>query len=160
MAQFKFKLEAVLKHRKSVEKEKLRDFSHAAARLKEIEDQVHELNRSMQETNDDVRKNRLVGRLDVSFITAHRRYLVGMQKRGADLVREMAERQKAVDVARAALAEAARQTKILEKLREGQQARWKEELDRKELAQMDEAGMQLGYAQLQADLIRMNESST
>jgi len=154
MAQFKFKLAVVLRHRQAVEKEKLRLFSLAAARVKEVEDQIQALNRTMQETNDDVRQNRLVGRLDVNFITAHRRYLMGMQRKGADLVRLLAERQKEADAARAVLAEAARQTKVLEKLREGQESRWKEELDRKDLALTDEAGTQLATEEILKELTR------
>jgi flagellar export protein FliJ len=111
--------------------------------VKELQDQLAALNQSMQSTNDDIRQNHLVGRLDVSFITAHRRFLTGMQRKAIDLVTAIAAAQKQADTARAALAEAAKQRKILEKLRETQQHRWREELSRKELAAADETAMQL-----------------
>ncbi len=76
MAQFKFKLAAVLRHRESVEKERQRDYALALARQKEIEDQLKALDQTMQATNDDVRQNHLVGRLDVS-----RRESLGLQVR-------------------------------------------------------------------------------
>ncbi len=157
MAQFRFKLQAVLKHRKSVENQRLRDFSAAQARCQAVQDQIQELNRMLLETNDDVRRNRLVGRLDVTFISAHRRFLMGMQRKGTELVQVLTERKKEADVARLALAEAARQFKVLEKLREKQEQRWKEDLSRKELAQLDEVGMQLGYEQVKAELARLDE---
>src|SRR3954469_21577836 len=123
MAQFKFKLAAVLRHRESVEKERQRDYALALARQKEIEDQLKALDQTMQSTNDDVRQNHLVGRLDVSFITAHRRFLLGMRQKAIELVAAMNKVQREVEAARQALAEAAKQRKILEKLRETQETR-------------------------------------
>jgi flagellar export protein FliJ len=143
MPQFKFKLAAVLRHREILEQSKERDYALAQGKVKELQDQLAALNQSMQSTNDDIRQNHLVGRLDVHFITAHRRFLVGKQRKAVDLVTAIAAAQKQADVARAALAEAAKQRKILEKLRETQQQRWREEASRKELAAADESAMQL-----------------
>src|SRR5258706_8778171 len=97
----------------------------------------------MQPANDDTRQNRLVGRLDISFITAHRRFLMGMQRKAIDLATAMAKAQQLVDTARVNLAEAAKQRKILEKLRETQEQRWRQELSRKETITADEIAMQL-----------------
>jgi len=94
-------------------------------------------------SNEDIRRNRLVGRLDIGFITAHRRFLMGMQRKAMELVAAMAKAQQEVDTARMALAEAAKQRKILEKLRETQEGRWREELSRKEMITADEIAMQL-----------------
>jgi flagellar FliJ protein len=143
MARFTFKLQAVLRHRAAIEQEKQRDYALVLARLKQLEDQLKALNQTMQETNDDIRLNHLTGRLDISFITAHRRFLMGMQRKAMDLVTAMAKAQREVDTARAALAEAAKQRKVLEKLRETQHDRWKQELSRKEMIAADEAAMQL-----------------
>ena len=143
MAKFVFRLQAVLRHRKAIEQEKQRDLALAVARFAELEAQLKALESSMRETNEDVRQNRLTGRLDVAFITAHRRFLLGMQRKALELATRMAAAQKDVDAARAALAEAAKQRMVLDKLREKQHARWREELERKELADLDEVGMQL-----------------
>jgi flagellar export protein FliJ len=56
--------------------------------------------------------------------------------------------QRDVHVARASLAEAAKHRMVLDKVREKQQARWREELDRKELAQLDEVGMQMSVQRM------------
>ena len=143
MAKFVFRLQAVLRHRKAIEQEKQRDLAVAVARFAELEAQLKALESSMRETNDDVRRNRLTGRLDVAFITAHRRFQLGMQRKALELATRMAAAQRDVDAARAALAEAAKQRMVLDKLREKQHARWREELERKELADLDEVGMQL-----------------
>ena len=148
MPRFAFRLQAVLRHRKAVEQEKQRDLAMAAARLKEAEEELAALDRSMRETNEDVRRNRLTGRLDVAFIAAHRRYLLGMQRKAVEVAGKIAAAQKVVDAARAALAEAAKQRMVLEKLREKQEARWREETERKELAQLDEVGMQMSVQEM------------
>jgi len=149
MARFVFKLQGVLRHRAAIEQERLREFALVQAKLKALEDQLKTLNQSMQETNDDVRRNRLTGRLDLGFITAHRRYLMGMQRKAVELVAAVASVQKELETARQALAEAAKQRKVLEKLRERQEQRWREELSRKELIAADEVATQLSYEQQQ-----------
>ena len=143
MPQFAFKLRSVLRHREIIEQSKQRDYALALAKLKDLQNELNALNASMQSTNDDVRQNHLVGRLDVSFITAHRRFLMGMQRKAIDLVAAMTKVQREVETARQALAEAGKQRKILEKLRETQESRWRDELSRKESAATDEVNMQM-----------------
>jgi len=143
MPAFAFKLQAVLKHRSAIEQEKQRLYALALAQFKDLEDQLKALNHSMQATNDDLRANRLTGPIDIPFITAHRRFLTGMQRKAIDLLAAMTTAQKAVDLARLALAEAAKQRKVLEKLRETQEQRWRQELSRKEMIAADEVAMQL-----------------
>ena len=147
MAQFKFKLAAVLRHREAIEKEKQRDYALALARQKELEDQLKALDQQMQATNDDVRQNHLVGRLDVSFITAHRRFLLGMRRKAMDLAAALAKAQRETEAARVVMAEAAKQRMVLEKLREKQQERWRDEAARKEMMALDEVAMQIAFAQ-------------
>ena len=143
MAQFRFKLEAVLRHRTVIEREKQRLYALALAAFKELEDQLKALNQTMQTSNDDIRQNRLVGRLDIGFITAHRRFLLGVQRKAMELVAAMNTAQQEVDRTRLALAEAAKARKVLEKLRETQNHRWQEEVSRKEMIAADEVAMQL-----------------
>jgi flagellar FliJ protein len=145
MARFTFKLDAVLRHRKAIEQEKLRLYALALANMKELEDQLKALNQTMHDTNDDIRRNHLTGRLDIAFITAHRRFLLGMQRKAMDLVGSMTKLKKEVDAARVVLAEAAKARKVLEKLREKQEQRWKDETSRKEMIAADEVAMQLSF---------------
>ena len=143
MAQFRFKLDAVLRHRTAIEREKQRLYALALAAFKELEDQLKALNQTMNTANDDIRHNRLVGTLDIGFITAHRRFLLGMQRKAMELVAAMNKAQQEVDRTRQALAEAAKGRKVLEKLRETQKQRWQEEVSRKEMIAADEVAMQL-----------------
>jgi flagellar FliJ protein len=148
MPKFQFNLEGVLRQRKHIEQEKQRVLAEKQTQLVEIQNALRQLEETVRSTNDDVRQNRLVGRLDMNFIAAHRRFLNGMQRQGLELAQRIVLAQRAVDEARAQLAEAAKQRKIIEKLREKQFMRWRENLARREQAEMDEIGMQLAYQNL------------
>src|SRR5262245_54016690 len=148
MAKFEFKLEGVLRQRKHVEQQKQRELALKQRQLVEMQAELQQLQAKVQQANDDVRQNRLVGRLDMQFLAAHRRFLAGIQRQGVAIAQKMALAQRAVDDARAALAEAARQRKVIEKLREKQLQRWRADIERRELAELDEIGMQLAYQNL------------
>jgi flagellar export protein FliJ len=66
------------------------------------------------------------------------------------LAQKMALVQREIDRARSALGEAAKQRKIIEKLRERQLQRWKMQRTRAENEELDDIGMQLAYRQLGA----------
>src|SRR5688500_14358638 len=143
MAKFDFKLEGVLRHRKNAERERQRELALVQAQLTRIEKQLRELDQDVQQASGDLRQNRLVGRLDLNFLAAHRRFVGAMQKKGMTLIQRMAVFQKQVDAARKALVQAAIQRKAIEKLREKQQQRWQDEQNRKQAAEIDEIGTQL-----------------
>ena len=145
MAQFVFKLEGVLRQRKHIEEQRQRELALIRREMAQLESELSELNAQVSSASNDVRDNRLIGKLDMSFLAAHRRFLLAMQRRGLTMMQKMALVQRQVDEAQANLAEAAKQRKAIEKLREKQHQRWQEELNRKELALMDEISMQMSY---------------
>jgi flagellar FliJ protein len=147
MAQFTFSFAGVLRHREHVEQECQRAVAGVQQRMREAQDALRELDQSMQGNIADVRNNRLVGRLDMGFLAAHRRYIASVQRKGTTMAQKMALIQRELDTARAALSEAAKQRKILEKLREKQLQRWTMEKDRKESAELDEISMRLFASQ-------------
>jgi len=140
---FQFKLTPVLKHRQLIEHEKQRVYALALARVNDLQDQLASLNQSIQTSNDDVRDNHLVGRLDLAFITAHRRFLMGVQRKAMELVAAIAKAQQEAETARVALAFAAREVKVLEKLRDTQHQRWRDEVTRRENILADEVATQM-----------------
>ena len=145
MPKFVFPLDAVLKHRAHAERERLRELAACQAEMARLQQELKALNESLQASAVDMKANRLTGPIDVSFLAAHRRYTVAMQIKGNALVQDMARQQKKVDDAQRLLAEAAKERKVIEKLREKQFERWKQEADRKEQADADEVGAQFGY---------------
>ena len=161
MARFVFQLDGVLRQRKLAEEQKQRDLAVVEAEMTALEAQLRELDQSVQSTTADVRTNHLIGRLDLNFLAAHRRYIAATQRKALDLAERMAAVRVRLDAARKALAEAARERKIIEKLRERREAEWKAAQARKEMAALDEIGTRIGYesglrqaAEEQAESIR------
>jgi flagellar FliJ protein len=152
MAKFVFKLEGVRRQRKHIEQQKQRELAIRQQQFVELQKALARLTETVQKTTEDVRKNHLVGRLNMEFLAAHRRFLVGMQRQAMGLMQRLALAQRGVDEARSELAEAAKHRKAIEKLREKQFTRWREEIAKREQAEMDEIGMQLAYQNLQASV--------
>ena len=145
MPKFKFQLEGALRQRKQLERMKQREMAIVQAEMNRLQEQLRALDSTVQTATADVRTNRLTGVLDMAFLAGHRRFMIATQRQSMELVQKMALVQRQLDEARAAVAEAAKQRKIIEKLREKQFERWKAELSRKELAEQDEVSMQLSY---------------
>ena len=148
MAKFVFPLESVLRHRERGEQERMRELAVCQAEMSRLQLELKALNDSVRASAQDMKDNRLVGALDVAYLAAHRRYAVATQRKGMLLVQEMARQQRKVDEAQRLLAEAAKERKVMEKLRERQHERWRSEVGRKELAEADEVGAQWGYRQI------------
>lgn len=145
MPRFVFQLEGVLKHRKHIEQQRQRILAETQARMSQLQSQLRLLDESVQQAGADLRQNHLVGRLDLNFLSAHRRFALSCQRQALALVQKMALAQRQVQEAQAALAEAAKQRKVIEKLRERHHERWAAALGRRELSEQDEIGMQLSY---------------
>jgi len=145
MPRFVFKLKAVLRQRRHVERQRQRDLAIVQGEMAKLDGELRAITAEVKAAEVDVRQNHLVGRLDLNFIAAHRRYVIAMERRGMNVVQRMAQVQKQVEAAQRALAAAAIQRKTIEKLRERQWERWKADWEAKEAAQTDEIGMQLYY---------------
>jgi flagellar FliJ protein len=148
MAKFEFQLDGVLKHRVNLERGKQRALAEVQAEMTRLQGELMALDRSVKAANEDMRQNHLTGRLDLGFMAAHRRFLVATQQRAQEIIAQMQGVQLRVDEARRHLVAATKDRKVIEKVRERQTARWREDLVRKERAETDEIGMQLGYANL------------
>ncbi len=143
MAQFKFKLQAVHRQRELLEQERQRDFAVAQGRLVLEQQELKRLDETVRLAVTDLRETQLIGPLNLSYLAAHRRFMLAMQRQGVAQFAKVEAAKKVVDAARVKLLEAARSKKIIEKLREQQEAEWKEALDRKETAALDEIATQM-----------------
>jgi flagellar FliJ protein len=153
MAKFVFNLEALLRQREHAEQQCQRVLAQKQRALAECDAELSRLNETVRKTNDDVRQHHLTGVLDMSFLAAHRRFMFAMQRQALSIAQRIAAAQKSVDEARHALAEAAKQRKVMEKLRERQLERWRAEQSRKDAAEQDEIGMQLSYDNLREAML-------
>jgi len=154
MAAFVFKLDAVLHHRERVEKDRYRNFAVVEGEMKRLEGELNALNQELQGNSADVRDNHLIGRLDLRYLAAHRRYMLGMQRKVHGLAQKMTQQQKLVDDARQALLEASKQRKILDKLRERQNQRWNEAQARRETSELDEVVAQMSFRRIEQAEVR------
>jgi flagellar FliJ protein len=146
VAQFLFHLDGLLKHRKNQERQRQRDLAAIAADMALLEQQLGALNGTVSTTLDDLRTNRLVGKIDVQFLAAHRRYILSVQRKTASIAQNMAAVQKRIDEARLGLMEAARQRKMLEKLREKHHQDWLAKQNHREFLEADDIGTRLALA--------------
>lgn len=145
MANFVFHLDPVLRHRRNVERQRQVALAEAQAQMAPLQATLDALDQAVRQSVEDLRKNRLTGTLDMTFLAAHRRFLNSSHKNAIEIAQQMAQVKLRVDAARRELADAARQRKIVEKLREKQYQRWMDERSRSELAMLDEVGMQIAY---------------
>jgi flagellar FliJ protein len=148
MAKFKFPLETVLRHRTHIEQEKQRDLARFQADMQQHQASLQQIDQTVQGSMDDLRQNRLLGKLDVGFLTGHRRHMLAVQRQATTLLQRMSLLQRQIDDAQQALAEAAKQRKIMEKLRERQKARWQADQARRELAELDDVTMRMTAASM------------
>ena len=152
MARFIFQLDGVLRHRERIEKERQRDLALAEAQMVRLEGELRVMNEQIQQSTAAVRDGHLVGRLDMHYLAAHRRYMLGMQRKVIALAEKMALQQRQVEESRRALTEASKQKKILEKLRERHHQRWAAAIALREAGDLDELSTQLSFRNLTADM--------
>lgn len=143
MPKYVFQLDALLRHRKHLEQERQRDLAVVQGKMSRVQDELNQMNETLAVAMRDLRENRLVGRVDVHFLAAHRRYILATQRKAHAIAQEMAQIQREVDEARTALTQAARDHKMVDKLREKHKARWDADQARREFAELDEIGMRL-----------------
>lgn len=148
MAQFKFQLEPLLRHRKTIERDRQRSHAVLQSQMKELEDELKRLDQTSQLATSELRSNHLTGTIDLNFLAAHRRFTGAVQRKAITLVQRMALLQRQLDDSRKLLTEAAVKRKVMEKLKEKHHDRWKAEIERKETALTDEIGMQLAFRNL------------
>lgn len=150
MAQFKFSLQTVLRQRELVEQDRQRALATVLRIYTEMEQQLQQMDQTVQAATQDLRDKHLIGPISVEYLAAHRRFTLAMQRRALEHAGRMAEVKKKVDIARAALIEAAKQRKAMEKLRERRQEDWSEDQNRRESAANDEVAQQIGARMTQS----------
>ncbi len=143
MPRFQFKLEALLTHRRHIEKEKQRRLAQIQQEIQAVQRRIRETRELVESENRTLGARELTGRLDMQYIAHEKRFVGALAVRIALAMQKLAVLERTMAVARTELLAAARARKVIEKLREKQFARWRLEQDRKEAAVIDEIGTQL-----------------
>jgi flagellar FliJ protein len=139
---FEFRLEALLDHRKQIEKEHQRKVADIQQQIQKLLREIQDAEARISAENRTLSTQKLVGKLDMQYISHEKRYVGNLHMKIVLTMQQLAKTQQLLAAARAELLTAARSRKVIEKLREKQFARWRAEQDRKDAALMDEIGTQ------------------
>ncbi|MFI5377762.1 MAG: flagellar export protein FliJ [Tepidisphaerales bacterium] len=145
MPRFTFTLDGPLRQRRNIEQMRQRELALALKAMQDLQDELRALERAIKQANEDVRQGHMTGTVDTTYLAAHRRFIMSAQRKGITLVQRIALAQREVNERRARVVEAAKQFKVLEKLREHQWKAFRAEHARKEFAELDEIGTQIAH---------------
>ena len=139
---FIFRLEALLDHRKQIEKEHQRRVAEIQQQIQKLLNEIRAAEERISTENRALAAEKLVGKLDMQYISHEKRFVGNLHMKIVLTMQQVARAEQFLAAARAELLAAARARKVIEKLREKQFRRWREEQDRKESALLDEIGTQ------------------
>ena len=150
MRGFTFKLQAVLEQRRLAERLCQRDVATAQRRLLQVQAEIDALGAVKRTSAAELRTP--AQPLSVALLAAHQRFVLAMRQKVVALNRQMSDARRDLDAAQSQLIEAAKQRKVMERLREKEEARWAESQRRKDLIEADEVArrMQDGQTSLNA----------
>jgi flagellar FliJ protein len=138
MRRFVFKLESVLEQRRHAERQRQRDVAQFQRQILQIDAQIKEV--ALAEQSSSVR---LRGRLDPRTLAIHVRFSQVMRQKLSTLRSQLDGAKNDLNAAQAALVEASKQRKVLEKLEERRRASWITEQAKHETEAMDDLAQRL-----------------
>ncbi|MEM9915874.1 MAG: flagellar export protein FliJ [Planctomycetota bacterium] len=141
MAQFEFRYESLLQHRRNLEDQAQRQMAERVRTQMILTEQLRNMQTQITESKRDL-GDALIGKIDLSRVGEFTRYNADSTVRGRELVKRLAELETQVEAARQQLLSATQQRKALDLLRERDLLEWKREQDRKETAELDELASQ------------------
>jgi flagellar FliJ protein len=143
MKQFRFRLQPLLRLRKQQEDQKKRVVGALLTQIHDLQRQALELAEAIKAEGETLKQQYVQGNVDLNWVAHYRRYVTSVQRAIAERIQTATNIQGKLHHARRELAEAARQTKILEKLKERQRKQYEREWQRKENRQLDEIGTKM-----------------
>ncbi|MCX5661140.1 MAG: flagellar export protein FliJ [Planctomycetota bacterium] len=141
MAKFRFKLDAVLSHRRILEEQAQRDLSEVLLQRVRLLDALRGQQQTIQESKHSLGEG-LRGRVDLDSIGRFAVYAGQVRIRAQQLVQELAGVEKQIEARRQQLLAATKARKALELLRDRQLAQWRQAADQREAAALDEFAAQ------------------
>jgi flagellar FliJ protein len=147
MARFEFSLEAVLTQRRFIERERQRALAELLGRMHEMERQLQAMDQEVKSATADLRHHHLTGNVNVAFIAGHRRFVLAVERRAGAIIQKMALLQREIDRARQLLILAARDLKVVEKLRQRRLDEWRAAVAAAEQREIDDVGARLTVMQ-------------
>jgi flagellar protein FliJ len=145
---FQFRLEVVERLRRQAVDQHRRVVAEKTRAVTSAESRLSDITAQLRETVSLSRKERLSASLDVNALRNHQVHSGWLQRKALDAQSELMLRRSELRDARARLAEASKQLKVIEKLRERQWARFNEKQQRREQNEADEVGLQQYFRRL------------
>lgn len=141
MAVFRFKLDAVLQHRRRIEDERQRELAQLLRERMILETQLRSLQDNIV-SDKRTMAHALQGSVDVPRIRQQGAHVQQVVLRVQQIAGKLLGLARQVEQARSKLAEATRDRKAIELLYQRQYERWRQEQQRREAAEMDELATQ------------------
>jgi flagellar protein FliJ len=139
MPKFRFQLEALLKLRREQEKRCKEALAALVGERGRMEDELRSQDGHLKQGREALRVG-LVGAVNVSLVRQQAVSTVQTQRKAHRTVLELAGLQRKIERAAAELAEAAKQRRAVEILRERRYAEWRRLVEKREQAETDEIG--------------------
>jgi flagellar FliJ protein len=143
MPRFTFKLDGVLEQRKNVERQRQRDVATAQKLLLKFQAEIDAIAAVSRSSAIELR----CGRLSAASLAAHQRFILSMRHKSKSLKLQHAQAERELHDAQAALTEAAKQRKVMEKLREREHAKWAQQQRRRDAQEADDVARQIQLAE-------------
>lgn len=138
MKKFRFRLETVLKLRRLAEDQKKRAVGELLTEIHEHQRVAVEFDAAVAAAGRELKQRHARGHIDLAWLSNYQSYVGHIRKNVAEKIEIVSQLQQKLVEARRELAEAAKQTKILEKLREKRKERYDDELNRLEVSEQDD----------------------
>ncbi|OQA01097.1 MAG: flagellar biosynthesis chaperone [Planctomycetes bacterium ADurb.Bin412] len=141
MKKFRYRLDPLLRLRQQEEEQKKRAVGSLLTEINRQQNQVLEMAADLAREGQQLRQQYAQGTVDLEWIRFYRMYVMHTQQAMARRTAEIFQIQTSLTAARQELTEAARKTKILEKLKEKKKNSYDYQLRREETRAQDEIGM-------------------
>ncbi len=138
MKKFKFRLQNLLQLRRQQEDQKKQAVGALLAQIHEQQRQSLEMAAAIRKEGEKLKRQYQEGKVDLNWVGHYRLYVTHLQNAINERIKNVAQIQVKLNAARQELVEAAKQTKVLEKLREKQKQRYDKQIRRREGQQQDE----------------------
>ncbi len=136
----KFKLDSVLKYRNTLEDQAQQALAISVQKQRELLAGMDELQKELQEQDRQLKLRQQEG-LTIAEIDLYEGRIGHCRRRCAELKAELQQLEQQILNQRESLLQAARDREVLDKLKERQEAEFRQDQDRKERTQMDEISL-------------------
>ena len=138
MTRFKFRLAPVQRLREETRDHARQELARAVQAEQILAERIDDLNQEIQALVEQVRQGQRQGQVEVDRILDLRRYELILKVQRAEITQNRNEVEQEVERRRQLLAEADREVRVLEQLKENQQTEWQRNEERAEQKSLDE----------------------